>query len=167
MYNWRMKTVWVCVLLLFRLPLFSESDEAGDTPIIVGEMEMVFLDPPGRWMRARMDTGAALSSLNAYDITEVEKDGNPWVRFNMATALDSEALFLELPVERVVAVRQGNRSVIQSRYIVLLDTVLGELELRGEFSLADRRNMTYPVLIGRNLLAGNALVDVSRQYLQE
>ncbi len=162
-----MKTVWFCILLFFSLPLFSETDEDGGISVILGEVEMVFIDPPGRWMRARMDTGAALSSLNAYDITEVEKDGSLWVCFNMANALDTEDIILELPVERVVAVRQGNRSEIQNRYIVLLDTVLGELELKGEFSLADRRSMTYPVLIGRNLLSGNALVDVSRQYIQE
>ena len=162
-----MKKALVCFLLLLSLPLFSETAEQDEVSVIVGEVEMVFLDPPGRWLRARMDTGAAISSLNAYDLKEVDKDGVLWIRFNMATALDSEDVILEMPVERLVAVRQGNRAEIQTRYIILMDMSLGEMNLSGEFSLADRRNMTYPVLIGRNLLGGNALVDVSKQYLQE
>ena len=126
---------------------------------------MVYLDPPERWYRGRVDTGAALCSLNAYSVTEFDKDGALWVRFNMATLLDDEDVFLELPVERVVLVRQGSREDLQKRYIVLLRIRLGPLEQEREFSLSDRRNMTYPVLIGRNFLAGNALVDVSKEFV--
>lgn len=154
------------IILIFLMGLTLSAEEESCL-LIVGEVEMSFLSPPGRWFRSRIDTGAELSSLNAFDLEPFDRDGAPWVRFNMATFMDSEDVILELPVKRIVQVRQGNRQELQSRYIVNLDTQIGSLELQGEFSLADRRKMKYPVLIGRNLLSGNALVDVSQQYIHQ
>lgn len=159
------KLFYLLILIQFLgFPLFAQEDR---DLVVVGELEIVFLSPPGRWYRARMDTGAELSSLNAYDLEPFDNDGSSWVRFNIASSLDSEDVLLELPVERIVQVRQGNRQDLQNRYIVNMDTVIGPLELRGEFTLADRRKMKYPVLIGRNLLSANALVDVSRQFIYQ
>jgi len=159
------KLFYIIILIqLLGFTLFAVEDSPL---VVVGELEMTLLSPPGRWYRARIDTGAELSSLNAFDLEVFDHDGSQWLRFNIASNLDSEDVILELPVERIVQVRQGNRPELQKRYIVNLDTVIGSLELRGEFTLADRRKMKYPVLIGRNLLSGYALVDVSRQYIHQ
>jgi hypothetical protein len=47
--------------------------------------------------------------------------------------------------------------------------VPAEVELRGvkkkaEFTIADRTNMSYPVLIGRNILHGDFTVDIDRTH---
>ncbi|MDX2501816.1 MAG: RimK/LysX family protein, partial [Deltaproteobacteria bacterium] len=47
--------------------------------------------------------------------------------------------------------------------VVKLKAVMGKVELLREFSLTDRSNFTYPVLIGRNFLQGEFIVDVTRK----
>ena len=155
------------LFLLISVPLLPAESGIAENRIVVGAVEKIFLDPPGLSYPSRIDTGAAISSLNAYNLTLFSRNSRTWVRFSTAAYPDREARVVELPVERTVQVRQANRPGLQSRYIVLMDVRLGELSLSGEFSLADRRAMTYPLLIGRNFLAGNALVDVSREYIQK
>ena len=158
----------VILFLLFFLPVSALSGDSGypGDMIVVGAAELITLEPSGLTYPSRIDTGAALSSLNAYDIKIFEREGRSWVRFHTSVSRDIEELSVELPVERMVQVRQANRPGLQIRYIVLLQIRLGDQGLHGEFSLSDRRNMSYPLLLGRNLLAGNALVDVSREYVQ-
>ena len=134
--------------------------------MILGAVETVLISPPGAEFSARIDTGAAVSSLIAYQVQEFLREGKMWVRFNTSEQPDGSRM-VECPVKKILSVRQSSRGVPQPRYIVDLQIRLGERKLTGEFSLADRRNMDYPVLIGRNLLEGNALVDVSRQNLLE
>jgi hypothetical protein len=42
---------------------------------------------------------------------------------------------------------------------------LGPLRQQTEFTLADRSEMTHPMLLGREFLQDIALVDVSKTYL--
>lgn len=48
------------------------------------------------------------------------------------------------------------------RYRVKLFIRINGRAIRGTFSLADRSNKLYPVLIGRSLLSGKFLVDVTK-----
>ena len=45
----------------------------------------------------------------------------------------------------------------------MLNIKIGHLTLEREFTLTDRSAFDYPVLIGRNLLSGIAVVDVTRK----
>jgi hypothetical protein len=62
-------------------------------------------------------------------------------------------------------VRSSNGEV-QERHVVETDVVIAGRSLRTAFTLADREAMNFPVLLGRRLLRGNFLVDVSRRHLQ-
>ena len=42
---------------------------------------------------------------------------------------------------------------------------LAAIGMEAEFSLSDRSDLRYPVLIGRTLLQGNFVVDVSRKNI--
>ncbi|MGL6055670.1 MAG: RimK/LysX family protein, partial [Vibrio metschnikovii] len=37
---------------------------------------------------------------------------------------------------------------------------------KSQFTLADRSQMTHPILLGREFIRDIAVVDVSRQYIQ-
>lgn len=54
----------------------------------------------------------------------------------------------------------------ERRYVVRLPIQLGEFIEEAEFTLADRANMRYPVLLGREFLRDVAVVDVSKKYTQ-
>jgi hypothetical protein len=44
---------------------------------------------------------------------------------------------------------------------------MGELEEIIEVTLSDRSDFEFPILIGRNFLTDNAIVDVSKQFVAQ
>ena len=47
----------------------------------------------------------------------------------------------------------------------MMTVKIGKVTLTREFSLANRKNFEYQVLIGRNIIAGTAAVDPSKRNL--
>ncbi len=132
--------------------------------LVLGELEHIFLEPPGVTLSARVDTGSEISSLHALDVTEFERDGKPYVNFSIADPKTGEAVQLTRRVRDHVRIREANGKSVK-RPTVLLRAVLGEIDERILFSLVDRSKNSNPVLIGRNLLRDLAIVDVSKQYV--
>ena len=54
----------------------------------------------------------------------------------------------------------SSNGAVQRRYAVRLLVKIKGKKIRGYFTLADRSQQAYPVLIGRNILRGKFLVDV-------
>ncbi len=136
-----------------------------DGKIVVGAREHIRVEPPGLWMDGRIDTGATTSSIHASDITIFERDGARWVSFNMDhDGVDRE---LEAPVVRVRRVLQANSPVPEQRPSVNLFVTIGGVETEAEFTLINRSHMTYPVLVGRNIIKDLLVVDVAHDYLHE
>lgn len=128
--------------------------------VVIGEVEPVSLLAVNRTLTARIDTGATTSSLDARDIQPFERDGKRWVRFTLPDRNGGEALRLEAAVVRRVEVkRHGAESV--SRPVVRQHIQIGEERMLREFSLTNRADFAYPMLIGRNVLEGIFVVDVS------
>ncbi|HBF94298.1 MAG TPA: ATP-dependent zinc protease, partial [Marinobacter adhaerens] len=55
----------------------------------------------------------------------------------------------------------------ERRVVVELQFFIGDHRQVAEFTLADRTNLTYEVLIGRNILRDVMLVDVGKEYATE
>ena len=134
---------------------------------IIGAIEWLFMDPPGRHFRARVDSGAETSSLSASEIVEFERDGKDWIRFNFQDDDADDAVHFELPIKRTVLIRQVSSADPERRFVVEIDIRLGDQLQRTEFTLTDRSRMTYPVLLGRAFLMDLYVVDVSRSYTHE
>jgi hypothetical protein len=130
---------------------------------LVGSIERVHLSPPGITLLARIDTGAESSSLDARDITEFKRDGNTWVRFRIITGEDEQSVEIERRVVRHVRILQS--SATERRPVVRLRIAVGAHAQLAEFTLSDREHLSYPVLIGRNVLTDVMVVDVSRTHI--
>ena len=131
---------------------------------IIGSLEWLYMDPPGRHYRARIDSGAETSSLSASNVVEFERDGDDWVRFTFQHDSADESVGLELPIKRTVLIRQASSETLDRRVVVELDIRLGDELQTTEFTLTDRSRMSYPVLLGRAFLMDLYVVDVSRSY---
>lgn len=131
---------------------------------IIGSIEWLFMDPPGRHYRARVDSGAETSSLSAHDVVEFERDGDDWVRFTFDHGGTDEPVELELPVKRAVLIHTESSEEAERRVVVELDVRLGDQLQTTEFSLSDRGGMTYPMSLGRAFLMDLYVVDVARSY---
>ena len=153
--------------------------------ITLGEVEKVTLSSINQSFDARIDTGAATSSLNAIDIEFFERNGKKWVRFHLDkkskennkkenskqekssnTAEESDnSTWIEAPILRFVKIRQSNNDELQRRAVVELWVKLGKIHEKAQFTLADRSQMNHPVLLGREFIRDIAVVDVSKKYL--
>ncbi|MFG0604647.1 ATP-dependent zinc protease [Vibrio mimicus] len=150
------------------------SNEQNNVPtkprhdVVLGEIESVTIDAIKQTFDARVDTGAATSSLNAVDIEEFERNGKNWVRFHLADEKNpkTENNWIEAPVVRYVRIRQSTNENTERRAVVELWVKLGSIHEKAQFTLADRSQMSHPVLLGREFIRDIALVDVSRKYIQ-
>lgn len=135
--------------------------------VIVGEVEKLYLAEPGLVYTARIDSGAETSSLDARNITRFERDGNNWVRFDVPVPDTDELVTLEKEVSRRVRIIQASTEDSERRVVVELQFAIGDHKQVAEFTLADRSNLTYEVLIGRNVLRDVMLIDVGKEFATE
>lgn len=125
----------------------------------------VFIDLPMLDLdnvRAKVDTGAYRSSLHCEFIDEFERDGETYLAIQ-TTDMSGESIGdhpVALKQEGYVKVRSSNGE-IQRRPIVSLPVVIGGREYVSEFTLTNRQDMKFPILLGRRLLKDSFVVDVS------
>lgn len=147
-------------------PAVAGTESVGNKDII-GALEWLFMNPPGQHYRARIDSGAETSSLSASNVVEFERDGDDWVRFSFQHDPDDDPINFELPIKRVVLIRQPSVVTAERRVVVEIDIRLGQELQTTEFTLTDRSRMTYPVLLGRTFLMDLYVVDVARSFTHQ
>ncbi len=135
-----------------------------DDKAILGRVEYVWLDGANHYLKARIDTGAKSSSLSATNVQRFERNGDRWVRFDVALFDDRPEVTLEAPLLRHVKIRQASVDELERRAVVKLSIRLGEIHEETEFTLSDRNEMLYSVLLGRSFLRDIAVVDVAKKF---
>ncbi|PHS39134.1 MAG: hypothetical protein COB07_06775 [Sulfurovum sp.] len=135
--------------------------EKPDVKMIIGEIENIRLIPPNVILKARIDTGAKTTSIDARNITAFERDGKLWVRF-VCVAGEKEHTLERKVIKTVQIKRHGKKA--QNRYVINMRIILGNVSQLIHVNLNDRKSYTYPVLIGRNLLRDYFIVDVSKKH---
>lgn len=148
----------------------QESESGIGRMEVIGQAEYVTVLPVNYTYRARIDSGATTCSMSALDIEQFERDGEKWVRFRLPVPAkkDGESLQksdpLEYPISRIANIKRHGAED-QVRPAVKMTVRLGSFEDRVEFTLTDRTKYEFPILVGRNLLDGHAVVDVSQSYV--
>ncbi|MFC1720020.1 ATP-dependent zinc protease [Pseudomonadota bacterium] len=133
---------------------------------ILGWVENAFLPGPGLEVKAKLDTGAETSSLDARVIKKFRKGGKRWVRFALVDRDSGKEYILVQERVRTIGVVQHDGSR-QTRPVVQLQICIGGQTLNTEVSLIDRSEFNYPLLLGRSALGSFALVDPSGEFLGE
>ncbi|MCC6922765.1 MAG: ATP-dependent zinc protease [Nitrosomonas sp.] len=141
----------------------AQARDSNDKRKILGGLEYIYLDPPGIILSARIDTGAQTSSLNALDMVEFERDGKPYVKFNIVDPNTGEKIELTRRIRGHTKIKK-HVTESQRRPIVSLRVKLGDLDEHISFTLIDRSKFKQQALIGRNFLRDLAVVDVSKEY---
>jgi len=137
--------------------------------LLVGRKEYVALADWGiRRIRAKVDTGARSSALDVlgYDLWEAEGEG---LRARLRLALNRNRpdryRIVEVPVLRMVAVRNSGGGCEQ-RPLIEATIRLGPVIRRILLTVTDRASMRYRMILGRQALRGQFVVDVSKKYVQ-
>lgn len=132
---------------------------------IIGRLARIdFPDWKFHDIEAKVDTGAYTSSLHCHDIELTSHDDIRHVRFRLLDPSHEEyrERFIELPVYRRKSVKSSNGTT-ENRIFIQTEVHLYGETFTADFSLTDRSEMRHPVLLGRKLLKGRFLVDVSRK----
>lgn len=141
----------------------TASGARASEPVVAGWIERVSLTEESLVFDAKLDTGADSSSLNGRDIVRFRRGGRPFARFEL-TDDGGRTVRLEAPVVRVVRIKRAGADS-HRRVAVRLKVCVAGLSTKGDFTLADRDDLAYQVLIGRNVLAGRILVDSGRERI--
>jgi hypothetical protein len=147
-----------------RLAAFPEQPEVGLSLAVVGWREWVGLPGLGiARVKAKMDTGARSSALHANSIEPFEADGKQFVRFDVMGESENVP-WHEAPVSDRRLVRSSNGET-ELRVVIRTDLSIAGRTWPADITLTNRERMDLPMLIGREALAGRALVDPERSWL--
>ena len=124
--------------------------------VTIGLVEEVILLPWGVKMPARIDTGAATSSLDVRDLTVNKKVAE----FRLPEKYGGASI--RLPVKAWQVIRSAEAR--ERRPVVEVELCVGPKQLRARVNLNNREKVQYPFLIGRNILQENFLVDCMKEF---
>lgn len=141
---------------------------SGLDRVVIGWKE--FLDFP-EWgvkhIRVKVDSGACTSALGVVSCT-VEESPQSGDRLHLQLALSrrrpDRVIRVQAPVVGRVWVKNSG-GWKERRPVIEVLIRLGPVQQRIRMTVANRSGMLTPVLLGRQALAGDFLVDVSRKYL--
>jgi hypothetical protein len=142
----------------------AEKNEDNDVRVI-GATTVVTEVSTGVPLPARVDTGATSCSIHC-EALEIE-DPHPDPRKNIGKPVrflvkygESEGKWVESKIIDHVIVRTSERE--DERYKVKLRLRWEDMEKKVVATLNDRQKMKYPMLLGRNFLRDDFLVNVSK-----
>ncbi len=136
----------------------------------VGWIEDVLLSDVNVRVKAKIDTGATTSSIDA-EIIDIRKTGKETktttgdtVVFSVKTEEGGPKTF-EREVKRYVKIKLKGGGFVRRPVIVMKFCIAGR-EVEEEVNLANRENFVYPVLVGRNMMHhANLLVNPSVTFI--
>ncbi|MEM8744492.1 MAG: RimK/LysX family protein [Pseudomonadota bacterium] len=139
----------------------QEPAKAGDVAV-AGWVEDGWIGMPPIKLKVKLDTGAKTSSIHAAQYREYERDGKPHVSFTLVNNEGGE-LKIDAPVIRTASIRRAGAE-LRERPVIRLSLCVAGVTAETEFTMADRSDLRYPVLVGRSFLAGRILVDAARTF---
>ena len=135
---------------------------------VIGRTDVIDMPELGlHEVDAKIDTGAYTSSIHCSRIRlKKDTDGTEMITFTIPGSKLHEKGVHHFKVRQFEErnIRSSNGQ-IQKRYVIKTQIILFGRKIRAEFSLADRSSMKYPILLGRKLLQGRFIVDVSKKDL--
>jgi hypothetical protein len=135
--------------------------------VTLGWREWVALPDHGiDWIKAKVDTGARTSALHAHGMRWFKRDGADWVRFRIQPWQRSarDAHLIELPVVEVRHVRSSSGHP-ERRPVVHITICLAGRKVPIEVTLTRRDEMGFRMLLGRQAVRRDFVVDPSQSYL--
>ncbi|MFT7186294.1 MAG: hypothetical protein ACI84K_001692 [Pseudohongiellaceae bacterium] len=157
----------VSVLLLLFSTSIVVAGSKNPGKVIAGWVEKISFSDNDLVVKVKLDTGAKTSSIFAKDIKKYKRDGEKWVDFTLVLQDKDEKIHkIPMSAPRARRVRIKNHDGNHDRRIVVeIPFCFDGRSHISEFTLADRSEYIYPVLLGRAFLKEVAVVDPNATFL--
>lgn len=129
----------------------------------LGRVEWVRFKDPDFELQSRVDSGTKTSSLHAENIRERTINGELFVQFETVDHNNKRHTLVRRVVSKTTVKNTAGEA--SHRYVIRERISLGGRSHEVNVNLNDRSNLRYKFLIGRNLLIGNYIVDVSKSHI--
>jgi hypothetical protein len=134
--------------------------------IVIGWREWLILPELGiAAIKAKIDTGARTSSLHVDSLETVEKHGRTWLHFSVSATGRKHAPRIQCSapaIARRAVTDSGGHETL--RWFVRTRIDLGGVSFDAEINLTNRRNMLFPMLLGRSALGHRFTIDPAASY---
>jgi ribosomal protein S6--L-glutamate ligase len=111
-------------------------------------------------IRARIDSGAKTSSIQATEIKLIKKNDEKWVRFAVYPLQENSTIKVVCRA-KLVGKRsiKGSFGISEERLIIRTPVAIGEDTFDIELSLANRNTMEFRMLLGREAISNRYLIN--------
>lgn len=117
-------------------------------------------------LECKIDTGAATSSIHCSRVTLKERDGKEFISFRILDKKHPEYNGLKFECHEFKEKKiKSSFGSMEYRFAIKTRVKLFGKTYPIWFTLSDRENMRYPVLLGKRFLNNRFLVDVSQKDL--
>ncbi|SFI77717.1 30S ribosomal protein S6--L-glutamate ligase [Celeribacter neptunius] len=118
-------------------------------------------------LKIKVDTGAKTSALHAFDIEPFGKADTPKVRFNIHPVPGREDITISCSAD-VVDRREvtSSNGETELRYVIATEITIGDRSWPIEITLTNRTNMAYRMLLGRQAIGDDMIVQPSESFCQ-
>ncbi len=133
----------------------------------IGRSELIDLPEMGLYgLSAKVDTGAYTSCIHCKDAQVVDFFGCPILHFSLLAHPSrpewSQRFYFSDFQEREVKNSSGQK---KKRYVIQTAVCIFGEQILTEFTLNDRSNLKFPILLGRKFLKSKFIVDVTKTNL--
>ena len=132
---------------------------------VIGATDMVDLPELG-WFNVpvRIDSGATTSAIHCSRVRLIKDGEQTMLCFYLDAKKGAPQQSFTVTDFKETMVRNSSGKE-EKRYVIKTRIKLFGRNFRTEFSLANRRKMSFPILLGRKLLKNRFIIDVSRKNL--
>lgn len=118
-------------------------------------------------IKARVDSGAKTSSIQASKVKIFTKGLEDWVRFEVNPIQDNRSISI-LCQAKLFDVRsvKSSQGISEERPVIKTPVTIGGNTFDIELTLANRDTMEYRMLLGREAISSRYLVDPSQSFCQ-
>lgn len=136
---------------------------------IIGRRERIILpDWKLKMISAKIDTGAYTSSIHCTFVEEREIDGKMALCYRVLGPSDKKYKDIIHQTNDYTQKKVKNSfGQAEIRYKVKTKVIMFDVEFEAEFTLTDRSKMRNAILLGRKIIQGKFLVDVSEINLSQ
>ncbi|QTD37726.1 ATP-dependent zinc protease [Polaribacter batillariae] len=114
----------------------------------------------------KIDSGAYTSSIHCSDIQEISVNGEPFIQF---TLLDPEHPFYNHTKFKfknyASKIVKSSNGIAEKRFMIHTKIVIFNKTFPIYLTLSERKDMTFPVLLGRKFLNKKFVIDTAKKNL--